>query len=644
MQFFRKLAGNIFFKIILAFIALLFVFFGVSGFVLNGPNSWVAKVGGKTINYSDFSKEMQKTRDMVLQNNKSAEAAKYLDSDQFKSDILGRMVNNIIISKLQYDMGVEASKKLILEIVAKDTNFKDKDGKFDRKAFKNFLNKNGLDEEKYVSLISNDVVATMIIQTMSLASPINEKSVIENEEFKQEKRVADVVKISAKNVANLVAPKDEEVSKFFEENKKSYFTTETRKVSYLRFSKQDFVKDLQVRDEEILAEYEANKDKFQKPEGRSAYHLLFEKEEDAKSFLSKLDRESASDKSKLKTSFLKLAKDLQKKDQKAITLKNVTKTDLIPDLANPLFKLAVNERSEILKSPLGFHVFLVNEIFPSAPIPLDQAKAQIKAKLLEGREEKVVQAKVSEIDDAILASNSLSQTAKKFNLSANLSSVEINQNGQNEKGDANFELKNLNDFATNTFSLKKGEASKLFLSQESNQYYAIMVDEINPAHEKKLEEVKAQVAADLNKRKQVEELKKMAKKIAEEIKAAPENTASIASKYKLAFEKNKTLSRLSYINYQGHQIPFTDKFASALFAVKLGEPTGEVATGSEEFSIGILRSVQKATIDSNQIARAKSEASERFKTEVLQGYNAFVMKKYPVKVNDKILGKKAEEK
>ena len=120
MQLFRKLAENIFFKILLAFVALTFVLFGISGFILGSPNSWVAKVGNTTIGYSAFNSELQSSREAVLASNKSPEAAKYIDSKQFQSDVLNRLVNKVMIEKLHEEFGVEASKELILESVAKD--------------------------------------------------------------------------------------------------------------------------------------------------------------------------------------------------------------------------------------------------------------------------------------------------------------------------------------------------------------------------------------------------------------------------------------------------------------------------------------------------------------------------------------------
>jgi peptidyl-prolyl cis-trans isomerase D len=99
MNLFRKLASNIFFKIILGFVALSFVLFGVSGFILGSPNSWVAKVGGTTIGYSQFSKALQADRDSILSVNRGEEAMKYLESDQFQSEVLGRLVNKAMIEK-----------------------------------------------------------------------------------------------------------------------------------------------------------------------------------------------------------------------------------------------------------------------------------------------------------------------------------------------------------------------------------------------------------------------------------------------------------------------------------------------------------------------------------------------------------------
>lgn len=638
MQLFRKLSGNIFFKIVLAFVALTFVLFGISGFLLGNPNSWVIKVGNVTIGQNAFNKALQSDREIIISSNKSPEAMQYLESEQFKSAVLGRLVNRIMIGKLREEFGVSASRDLILQAVAKDPSFKNKNGKFDHEAFKSFLTKNGLNEEKYIAEISNEVVAAMILQTLPMAAPTNMKQVAEVENFKQEKRVADVVAITAKNAPAVAKPTDAELAQFFEENKQNYSAPEMRKVTYLRFAKSNFSKDFIVSDADVLAEYEKNKQNYLKPESRVFYHVLFEDEKAAKEFSQKLDEAVKADKSKLKDSFVKLAKESLKKDEKGLKLV-VIKQDLIPELAEPTFKLAPNDRSQVLSSPLGFHIFLLNEIKKSEPAPFAELKSGIKQKMFNGREEKVLQERISEIDDALLTANSIETVAKKFNLK-NGGPVEINQFGQNAKGQEVAEIKALENFANSAFAAQKGQTSKVFYAAKSGEFYALKVEEIAVAHEQKLEEVKSQVTADLTAKRKSQALQELARKVGAEIKTNPKAIAEIAKKYQLKMEKNREFPRIFYMNFQGRQVPYQNKFLEALFAVKIGEATAVLPASDQEFIVGVLREIKKSSAISTQYEPAKRQAEEEFRNEIMQEFNNYLLTKNPVKVNDKILGKK----
>jgi peptidyl-prolyl cis-trans isomerase D len=643
MKIFRRLAGNIFFKIILAFVALSFVLFGISGFLLGNPDSWVVKIGSTSVGQNTFLKAMQNDREVILASSKSEEALKYVESERFKSDVLGRLVNKIMIEKLRSDFGVTASRKLILEAIAKDRGFKNKDGKFDQELFKKFLARNGLSEEKYLNEIANDVTATMIIQSLSMAAPLDDNTILETENFKQEKRLADTITISIKEIGNIEKPSDEEVQKFFAENKKIYSAPEIRRVSYLHFSKNDFAKDWQISESEVAAEYEKNKNNLLTQEQRDFYHVVFDKEEAAKDFLKKFDEAVASDKSKSKTQFARLAKEIQNKDLKTITLSKITKRDFIPELTEPTFKLALNERSAPVKSPLGFHIFLLTELKESKPIPFAEAKIGIKQKMLAGREEKILQSKISEIDDALLTSNSLVEVAKKFGLKASSAPVTIDQVGQNEKGELVNEIKTFGNFVENAFALKKAQTSKIFYAKNSNEFYALKLEEIIPAHEKELAAVKSRVYDDVIKVKRNQALQILAQKIGDEIKANPEQASQIASKYKAKFEKNREFPRMVYMNFQGRQVPYQSKFLDELFGLKIGQTTSVTPAGTQEFTIAVLRQIKSATANSQQFEQAKQQAAEGFRGEILQEYNSLLLKKNPVKVNEKILGKKEEK-
>ncbi len=642
MQLFRRLASNLFFKIILGFVALSFVLFGISGFILGSPNLWIAKIGNSTISSNAFNKALRADRDIVLASNKSKEATEYVESESFKSDVLGRMVNKIMIEKLGADFAISANKKIILSAIAKDPSFKNKDGKFDHDKFKNFLTNNGLNEERYVNEIASDVTSVMVLQTLSIAAPISDFEIAQIENFKQEKRVADMVTISEKNVTNLARPSKEEIEKFYAENKQGYNLPEMRKVSYIQFSKKDFSKDFALSDQDILAEYEKNKSQMMQPESRNFYHLLFEKDEEAKSFVEKLKQVAGSDKSKLKTEFVKLAKELKHKDQKAITLNEITERDLIPQLAEVSFKLTMEQVSEATQSPLGFHVFLLTGIKPSQALSFAAAKDSLKKTMLKDREDKILQGKVSAIDDMLLTSNSLAEVAKKFNLKIN-SSADFDVSGQNEKSQQIPENASLEHFAENAFALKENQTSKIFYAKNSVGFYAIKLEKIILSRERKLVEVESQIVADLLKTKKVKTLKDLAKKIADEIKANPNSAADIASKYHASFEKNHEFARYLYVTVKERQMAYQSKFLEALFDLKLNQATSAILQQDQSFSIAILRQIKKKDVSGMQSVEQRTKAAEELRTEIMSEYNSYLLKRYPVKVNEKISAKKEEK-
>ncbi len=644
MQNFRKLSNNLLFKIFLGFLALSFVLFGVSNFVLGGFGQWVAEVNGQKISYNQFQKALEDDKQMIYQNGGAGneEAAKYIASEQFKSDVISRMVNKIIIQKLKKDLGVNASKKLILETIAEDPNLKGADGKFSPNLFKESLAKSGLSEEQYINNIQNDIAAMMIIQSFSLVAPTDQGMVAELAKFYQEKRVADLVTISLKNIPAIDNPGDKELAKFFEKQASNFAIPANRKVDYLHFSRADLLKNIKLSESEIADEYNNNKDQFLKPETRNFYNVVFEQKDKAEEFLAALKKEAAGDNAKLSEVFASLAKKMASKDKKSLILENVARQGLLPDLANPLFLLKEGQNSEVLTSPLGYHVFLLTKITGAAPVTIAEAREQISKKLLQNKQEQLVKDKIGAIEDELLTSNSLAKTAEKFDFKVSKDLPKFDENGLDLNGKQVAEIKGFDDLVQNVFLLPINQTSKLYYSKTNDQFYALLVREINESKTRELDEVKSQAIASYKQNMAIEKFKELATNIAKELKANPQNVAAIVSKYKLKFEKNREFPRMYFVDYQGKKIPYANKFLDELFTLKIGEATSLQANStspdSAEVIVGILREIKKAPDTSKeQINSLMAEMSNSFKQEIMQQYYQYIQKKFPVKFNQKLL-------
>ena len=636
MKSFRKLTSNLAFKVVLGIVALSFIFFGVSSFILGGSTNWVAKIGSKKIGYATLQKAMKENREMILNSyGNSEQALQYLDSDQFTSDSLGRLINQQMVKNLSNEFDITASKKVILENIAKDKNFADATGKFSQEKFKEFLKRNGINEDLYVNEMINQVSMMMILQTMEIAAPVSSKKIIDVIEFNDEKRTVDLISLSEKDVKNVINVAQDEIEKYYNDNKKQFTLPEIRKISYIKINPKDFTQSLEIKEEEITSEYEKNKNLYQSPETRDFYHLVFEKEDQAKDFASKI---KSAGKDKIKDQFISLAKELQKKDLKQITLNNTTKKQLLPQVVEIAFNLSVNEISEPLKTPLGFHIFLLNAINKSQATELSKVRDEIKQKLLDKKKDGDLDKKIADLDSALIASNSLSESLIKNKINTTILKANIDDTGKDESGREIFG-NDAKQIAKNGFSLKKGQASKTFKIDGQDYLYALMVDEIIPTKTEELSKVNQMISIKLQSDKKQQALAGYAQEVAQEVDLNLDNPAKIASKHKLKFEKNRIMPRIFVINYQGQQFPYRSPLLEKIFAIDINQSTSVVAE-SGGYAIAILREIKKPIISKETVEQVAKSSQQMFRSDIMQQFNSYLLKKYPVEVNEKIFRQK----
>ena len=169
------------------------------------------------------------------------------------------------------------------------------------------------------------------------------------------------------------------------------------------------------------------------------------------------------------------------------------------------------------------------------------------------------------------------------------------------------------------------------------------MEEILPSKQLELVEIKSRVTTDLIVVKLRESLGELSRKIGEEIKQNPNEAAKIAARYRLKFDKAREFQRILYLNFQGQQVPYQDQFLKDLFVITVDQATPIETKGENEFVIGVLREIKKSAVNPTQLEQAKKQSAEEFRKEVMSDYNTYLLRRYPVKTNDKIFAKKEEK-
>jgi peptidyl-prolyl cis-trans isomerase C len=139
---------------------------------------------------------------------------------------------------------------------------------------------------------------------------------------------------------------------------------------------------VKVGDDEVKKFYEDNKDKFKTEESVRASHILIGVDEKA----SDEDKKKAKEKAEAIRKQLLAGADfatLAKKDSTCPSAKQgcdlgfFTKEQMVPEFANAAFALKPGEISDVVKTKFGYHIIKLQEKKPAGIVPFDEAKGKI---------------------------------------------------------------------------------------------------------------------------------------------------------------------------------------------------------------------------------------------------------------------------
>jgi len=139
-----------------------------------------------------------------------------------------------------------------------------------------------------------------------------------------------------------------------------------------------------VSDEDLKKFYEQNKDKFKTGEQIKASHILVKTEQEAKSILDQI---------KAGGSFEELAKknSVDSSAAKGGDLGWFGKGSMVPVFEKAALALKEGQVSDVVKSDFGYHIIKLTGKRPAGIRPLEEVKEQIKGAIMPGKQQEVFQ-------------------------------------------------------------------------------------------------------------------------------------------------------------------------------------------------------------------------------------------------------------
>jgi len=400
-------------------------------------------------------------------------------ADRIKQYVPGAFVNGNFVGMDRYSAEVQARFQLTVPVFEE-------------------LIRQGLLEEKFRKRVTDGI-------------SVGPNELQDEFRYKNEKIKLDYALIKPEDLAAKITPTDSEIKAEYEKNKSRYQIPEKRVVRYGLLDTTQMRRNIQISDDQLKVQYQNNIQQYQVPNRVHAEHILFMTvgKTDAEVDEIKKNAEDVLKQAKKGAKFEDLAKkyseDPGSKD-KGGDLGWITQGQTVPEFEKTAFGLDKGQISDLVKTQYGFHIIKVLDKETARTKTFDEVKDLLRAPMLLQLADQQATDVADKLARAIRQSNkvSLDDLAKQYQLT-------VSQTRPIAATDPVLELGNSKEVKDAIFRLRQNELSLPIRTDRG--YVVVSVQQISPAHQGSLEEVREQVVNDLKQ----EEAGKLAKAKAEEL-------------------------------------------------------------------------------------------------------------------------------
>ena len=236
---------------------------------------------------------------------------------------------------------------------------------------------------------------------------------------------------------------NKELDSYFNENTNNYMKDEKRNVDFIIIDKKLLSINFIPSDNEIKEYFKLNKDLFFEEEKRSFIQYNFKTLEEAKAFKEKINNQNFED--------IKDIIEYSKKDNLQYNeFKNLKSNEILDEIADPLFKLDLNQQSDIIETSLAKHILILQSISSAYQKNLAEVKDEIKNTIVKIETDNYQNELSDSINEMVLNGLSIEEISKKFNLEIDtLKNVTRNYNKYEKSKEAIFKSLIPQAFITN---------------------------------------------------------------------------------------------------------------------------------------------------------------------------------------------------
>ncbi len=394
--------------VILALIAVPFVFVGVGANYSFLGGSFAAKVDGEEIGLGYFE---ARYREIVTANPELATAVPE-QRVQVRQQLLDSLIYEQLFENYLNDHGYRISDEQVVASIRDIPEFQGEDGQFNRAAYNETLAAQGISDADFERSQRRGLRRQQLQLSMAatgLMTPAEYRRYIN---LALEERLVTTATFSPDSVSENIEISDDEVAAYYEENPALFQRPESADVEYVMVDRSDVAAGVEVSEEELNSYYEENQFRYLQDEQRDASHILFAFDDDE----SAAEAEAIAVLERLRAGedFAALAQEFSDDTGTAGeggSFGALTRTQFPGELGAAIFALNEGELDGPIRTDFGYHIVRLNRVLPQGSLPLDQVRAELINEIREREADEAFRAAENDLGNALFDTPELAAAA-----------------------------------------------------------------------------------------------------------------------------------------------------------------------------------------------------------------------------------------
>jgi peptidyl-prolyl cis-trans isomerase D len=530
LELLRKAAKTWVAKALLILLVGSFGVWGVHSSMFASSSDSVVTVGDQKVSNSEYQIAFNSALNGMSQQFGTRLTVEQAKMFGIENNVVGQLMSGAALDQLASNMKLGLSQDRLLMLIQTDPAFQDETGGFSRQLMEQRLNGARIRVDDYISLKTKEAIRTQIADALAKDFEPPKTLIDALQSYADERRDISYLMLTKANIEAVKPPADNVLATWFAANKNKYQAPEFRKVTYVKLEPSDIADASTVTDAQIKADYDKRKDTYRTPATRTIEQLTF---------ADKATADAAAGKLAAGSTFDRLVTE-QGKTPTDVLLGDFTE-DKLPNAAMGKAAFAVAKDggvTAVVSGLVGPVIMRVTNIRPEVVKPLDSVKDDIRKQLALVQANDDIQSVYDRFEDDRASGSTLPDVAKKLQLkSVVLDGVDAS--GHDLK---NNEIKDLpGNLVSEVFKTEEG-VEPLPIQLDDGGYVWFEIGGITPAHDRKIDEVKAKVIADWTAEQEKLALAKKAEEVTKQISGGAK-VEDVATNLKLAVETKNDLKR-----------------------------------------------------------------------------------------------------